>query len=85
MIAEAIKTKLYEALNPESLSVIDESHKHASHYEDARTGETHFLIKIRSSSLDEFTTFQKHKKIYTILNEEIAKIHAISIRFELTK
>ncbi len=81
MITQNIKTKLENELAPEYLNVIDESAGHASHYAQAASGETHFLIEISASSLDHLSTLQKHKRIYTILEDEIKKIHAISIRF----
>jgi BolA protein len=81
MVSESIKKKILGSLNPEYLKIIDESHKHASHYESAKMGETHFLIEIKASELNDLSTIQKHKKMYAILDEEIKKTHAVSIRF----
>ncbi len=81
MIKEKIEKKIKDAIFPESLEVIDESFKHAGHYELARSGETHFLINIQASCLDGLSVLEKHKKIYQILKEEIPLIHAISLKF----
>ena len=82
MIIQDIEKKLNALLNPEYLTIIDESSNHAAHYKEAEKGETHFLIKICASSLDHLSTLQKHQRIYAILEDEIKKIHSLSIRFQ---
>ena len=81
MIKEKIENKIKEAIFTEFLEVIDESFKHAGHYELAKAGETHFLINIQASCLESLSVLEKHKKIYQILSEEIPLIHAISLKF----
>jgi len=45
---DQIRAKLTDALAPESLDVIDESHKHAGHVGARPEGETHFRVEIVS-------------------------------------
>lgn len=82
MIKEKIENKIKDAIFPEFLEVVDESFKHAGHYNLAKGGETHFLINIRASCLEKLSVLEKHKKIYQILSEEIPLIHAISLKFK---
>ena len=41
-VKDRIRTTLGEALRPEALDVIDESHQHAGHMGSRAGGETHF-------------------------------------------
>ncbi len=82
MIKDKIEKKIKDAIFPEFLEIIDESFKHASHYDPARNDQTHFLIIIHASYLESLSILEKHKKIYQILAEEIRLIHAISLKFK---
>ncbi|AGF75090.1 transcriptional regulator bolA [Bartonella australis AUST/NH1] len=88
-IQTAIKIKLNEAFCPQELEVINESHLHAGHHHirighhyenhvfDGR-GETHFRVKILSSSFSGMTRVEIHRAIYAVLQQELtAGVHAL--------
>lgn len=80
-IADNIRTKLENALSPESLSVIDESHLHAGHAGARPQGESHFRLEIVSRSFDGKSRIERQRMIYALLDEEFASgLHALSIK-----
>ncbi len=79
-ISETIHQKLADALDPESLEVINESDHHAGHAGSPGTGESHFRIKIVSPSFAGKSRLAMHQEINEILKEELnGKIHALAI------
>jgi BolA family transcriptional regulator, general stress-responsive regulator len=83
-----IESKLEEALSPESLTVINESHLHAGHHHVASghheafdgTGETHFRVRIVSASFAGKSRVERHRMVNAILKEELAgAVHALAI------
>jgi len=78
-IQKNMDKKLREALNIQSLEIINESHHHKNHAGDDGSGESHFSIRICSSDFLENTTINNHKMIYKILEEEMKTIHALKI------
>lgn len=85
IIAEAIKQKLTESFNPSQLEVIDESHKHAHHSGAAAhkaqggSAESHFQVKIVSSTFTGMSRLAKHRAVLEVLAEEMTRIHAFSL------
>lgn len=76
---EIIRTRLTEALHPDSLELVDESHKHAGH-PGARDGGGHFLVTIVSAAFIGKTPIQRHRMVHEALAELMEKeIHALSI------
>tara|TARA_B100001750_G_C15224148_1_gene454763 strand:- start:414 stop:668 length:255 start_codon:yes stop_codon:yes gene_type:complete len=77
MLSDKIKLKLSEGLDITSLEIIDESHKHANH---AQSNGGHFKVKIISDDFKDKSLIERHRMVYSILDEMIKKeIHAISI------
>lgn len=81
-IYESIVKKL-SMLRPVELVVEDDSSRHAGHagVSSSRT-ETHFNVRVVSSSFQGLSLVQRHKMIYTLLAQEMAGdrgIHALSI------
>lgn len=75
-----ISEKLASELEPDVLSVIDESFKHADHNPDAAKGETHFRVKIVSKKFKNISRVERHRWVYTILHDEIkVGLHALSL------
>ncbi|RCL01056.1 MAG: BolA protein [Candidatus Tokpelaia sp. JSC188] len=84
-VQETIKKKLYNAFDPTTLDVIDESHLHLSHYHmndslfDKNT-ETHFRVKIVSRVFFGMKRIDRHRAINQILRSELVyDIHALAI------
>lgn len=75
-----IEQKLRDALSPESLDVVDDSHKHAGHA-GAEGGAGHFDITIVSSKFESENTLGRHRMIYQALGDMMPReIHAVSIK-----
>ena len=67
------------ALQPVTLDVIDDSHKHAGH-EGARDGRGHFTIRIVSPVFAGKAPLARHRAIYAALGEMMqTDIHALAI------
>ena len=74
----AIKQALRDALAPESLQVIDESHLHAGHAGAASGG--HYRVLIRSARFAGSSRIARHRLVYDALAGLIPLgIHALAI------
>lgn len=74
-----IRERLTEALQPDVLEVIDDSHKHIGHA-GALTGMGHFTVKINSPLLEGLPLIKQHRLIYAALGELMTTdIHALKI------
>ena len=79
-VAETIHTKLSEALKPESLSVEDESYKHAGHAGARPEGETHFNVSVVAEAFTGKSRVARQRMISEILAVEMAgPVHALSV------
>jgi BolA protein len=77
---DLITNKLTEAFAPESLQVLDESHRHEGHAGHRPGGETHFRVYIVSESFRGKTRIECHRMINATLSAELAAgVHAIAI------
>ena len=77
---ELIRQRLAEALSPLSLSVVDDSHKHAGH-EGARDGRGHFAVDIVAAAFEGKAPLARHRQVYAALGDLMATdIHALQIR-----
>ena len=77
---QRIETTLQSALEPESLDLVDESHKHAGH-EGAKSGGGHFDLTIVSAKFEGINTVARHRLVYDALAAMMpAEIHALSIK-----
>jgi BolA family transcriptional regulator, general stress-responsive regulator len=79
-VADTIRRKLTERLNPVRLEVIDESHRHAGHAGAKAEGETHFAVTIVSAAFDGQGRVARQRLVYQTLAEELATgVHALSL------
>ncbi len=87
-VKDRITAKLAAALAPISLTVIDESAQHAGHIGHQGSGhpgelsstETHFAIKIVSTSFAGKSRLDRHRVINAILADELKSgVHALAI------
>jgi len=77
---EQIETKLEAALTPESVDIIDDSHKHAGHA-GASGGAGHFDLTIVADKFSGVNTVGRHRLVYEALSEMMPdEIHALSIK-----
>ncbi|MBS9722343.1 BolA family transcriptional regulator [Tianweitania sp. BSSL-BM11] len=81
-IQEKIESKLTQALQPERLAVINESHLHAGHQPSFNgSGETHFRVRVVSAKFDGLSRIERHRMVNELLENELAvdKVHALAI------
>ncbi len=76
---EEVKTKINKALNPESISLIDNSSLHSKH-KFFDHNKFHLKLIIKSEKLRKLSKIDAHKLVFSILKEEMkSKIHALEI------
>ena len=74
-----IHRRIEQALAPDSLEVIDESHLHVGH-PGARDGRGHFRVRIVSDQFVGLPRLARHRRIYRALGTLMqSDIHALSI------
>ena len=83
-MADIVKEKLQQQLQPAKLNILDDSSKHAGHggYKGTAnySGETHFTIELVSAAFEGLSSVKRHRLVYGILDEEMgAPIHALSL------
>lgn len=79
-MAERITKKLDEALAPQRLAVIDESHLHQGHGGWREGGETHFRVDIVSEAFSGKSRLDRHRLVNAALAQELAeRVHALAI------
>ncbi len=73
-ILATIKVKLKDAINPSLLEVQNDSYLHR------REGDqTHYKVIIVSDHFKDVSLVKRHQRIYRILNQEVATIHALQL------
>jgi BolA family transcriptional regulator, general stress-responsive regulator len=79
-VQDLIREKLTEAFAPESLDVVDESHRHAGHAGHRPGGETHFRVYIVAHAFKGKSRIERHRMINATLSAELAGgVHALAI------
>jgi BolA protein len=74
-----IRNRLEAAFAPQSLEIIDESHKHAGHV--SAKGGGHFIVKIVSNAFEGKSLVQRHRMVYDTLDDLLhSEVHALSIQ-----
>ena len=78
--ADRIAAALKEALQPEALTVIDESEHHHGHGGWREGGETHYRIEIVSAAFAGKTRVAAHRMVNDLLKGEFETgLHALAI------
>jgi BolA protein len=78
VLEKQIEQKLTEALAPEHLEVINESHMHSV----PKGSETHWKVVIVTDRFDGLSAVKRHQLVYGVLADEMKKkpgIHALAI------
>ncbi|MBI1245535.1 MAG: BolA/IbaG family iron-sulfur metabolism protein [Alphaproteobacteria bacterium] len=79
-VADRIRTKLEQALAPEQLDVIDDSHRHAGHAGANPLGESHFTVRATSAAFAGKSRVDRQRLVYGLLAEELAdRVHALAL------
>lgn len=83
-VTKTIEKKLYEALSPDHLEVIDESEGHRGHAGYREGGESHFRVVIRAKVFEGQTRVARQRMVMAALKEELAgPVHALSIQADI--
>ena len=78
--AERIRSSL-AIFAPLTLDVIDESANHASHAGASPSGETHYDVRIVSSSFDGLSRVERQRRVLATLDGEFRTgLHALSLK-----
>jgi BolA family transcriptional regulator, general stress-responsive regulator len=78
--AELITQKLTAAFHPESLRVVDESHRHEGHAGHRPGGETHFRLYIVARAFEGKSRIERHRMINAVLANPLSHgVHALAI------
>lgn len=76
---EMLRQRLETALAPESLEIIDDSHKHAGH--SSAGGMGHFTVRICAAAFEGKPLIQRHRLVYDSVADLMqTEIHALSIQ-----
>ena len=79
---EEVKEKIRNKLNPEELSLIDNSFLHTKH-KSFDPKKFHIKLVIKSKELKKISKIEAHKIIFSILKDEMNKrIHALEIEIK---
>jgi BolA protein len=83
-VADSIRQKLTAAFAPQSLDVVDESHRHAGHAgatrDDGSQGETHFHVRLVTAAFDGVSRVERQRRVYAALADELkGPVHALSL------
>ena len=79
---DEVKEKINRKISPENIILIDNSNLHKKH-KSFDLNKFHFKIIIESEKLKKMHKIDAHKKIFSILKEEMKnKIHALEIEIK---
>ena len=79
---EEVKEKIRNKLNPEELSLIDNSFLHTKH-KSFDPKKFHIKLVIKSKELKKISKIESHKIIFSILKDEMNnRIHALEIEIK---
>ena len=77
---DVITEKLTKAFAPQSLDVVDESHRHEGHAGHRPGGETHFRVYVVSEAFRGKDRLQRHRMVNETLSGELkGGVHALAI------
>jgi BolA protein len=80
IVADRIRRKLEEALQPAQLEIRDDSAKHAGHAGARKGGESHFHVTAVSPRFSGLNRVARQRLVYGALAEELAgPVHALSL------
>lgn len=79
-MAEQLRAKIQENLQPFECVITDESGRHEGHAGARPGGETHFHVVIVSEAFKGLNRVERQRKVYALLAQEMReRIHALSL------
>jgi BolA family transcriptional regulator, general stress-responsive regulator len=80
-VADTIRRTLTDALAPERLDVIDDSHRHAGHAGARPEGETHFTVEIVAAGFAGRSRVERQRLVYAALADLLRdRVHALALK-----
>jgi BolA protein len=74
-MANLIRVKVSESLNPAELIIENESHKHGG-----TATESHFKLTVVATQFDGIAAVKRHQRLYAILADELnTGVHALAL------
>ena len=81
-LIDIVEEKIKKDIPDSSIEIIDNTHLH-KHHKSFNKSKTHLKIIIQSDTLRNLNRIDSHKKIITILRDEIQKkIHSLEIKIK---
>lgn len=85
-VADRMEKLLLAAFAPTTLSIIDESSRHAGHSGAREGGQSHFNVKVVSTAFAGKSRVERHRMVYGVLQPLIDEgLHALSIEASAPK
>ena len=79
-IRDALERKIAEALSPDALEIVDESHLHAGHAGARPGGDSHFKVLIVADAFAGKSRVDRQRLVNGLLADEFAAgLHALSL------
>ena len=79
-VADIIRAKLSQGLEPIRLDIVDESHRHAGHAGARPEGESHFRVVIVAALFAGKSRVARQRLVYGLLADALkTDIHALSL------
>lgn len=79
-ISDRIEARLREAFEPRTLTVWNESEKHAGHAGNPGGGESHFRVAVAAEVFGPMSRIARHRAVYKALGPGIVeRIHALAL------
>lgn len=79
-VTETVERKLREAFAPESLELVDESHRHKGHSGWREGGESHFRLTMTSAAFAGQGRVARQRAVNRVLADELAgPVHALAM------
>jgi BolA protein len=79
-IADRIRHKLTEALQPAQLTIVDDSDRHRGHAGHDGRGESHFTVTVVATAFEGKSRPERHRLVYGTLEEELRdRVHALAL------
>jgi len=80
-VADVMRRKLEDALSPDRVEIVDESHLHKGHAGHRPEGETHFRVTVVAGRFVGQSRVERQRLITAALKEEMGNpIHALSMK-----
>lgn len=83
MRIQQIETAIRNAIQPRSLTVVDESHLHRGHAGARPYGQSHYKVTAVSAAFEGKSRVQRQQMIYAALGSAVGnEIHALSMTLQ---